>query len=82
VIHPVGKRQWEDVSWNSQGHRICVNIELGTFCWLLYPKMVPMADQREAACSWTHWALKQYVDQSSYQDAVANMFCISLIDNF
>jgi hypothetical protein len=41
VIHPVGERQWEDINWNGQGHRSCVNMELGTFCQLLYLGMVP-----------------------------------------
>jgi hypothetical protein len=43
TIHPIGERQWEDVNWNGQGHHTCVNMELGTFCRLLYPNMVPVA---------------------------------------
>jgi hypothetical protein len=31
VIHPVSKRQWEDVNWNDHGKHSCVNTELGTF---------------------------------------------------
>jgi hypothetical protein len=42
VIHPVGERQWEDVNWNNQGHRSCVNMKLGTFCRLVYPDIVPV----------------------------------------
>jgi hypothetical protein len=38
----VGERQWESVNWNSEGHRTCINMELGTFCQLLYPGMVTM----------------------------------------
>jgi hypothetical protein len=82
VIHPIGEHQWEDVNWNGQGHRTYVNTELGTFCQLLYLDMVTMGGRQEAPCSWTHWVLKQYADQDSYQDGVANMFCVSLVDNF
>jgi hypothetical protein len=35
VVRPVGGSQWEDVNWNGQRHRTCVNTELGTFCQLL-----------------------------------------------
>jgi hypothetical protein len=42
VIHPIGERQWEDINWNGQGHRSCVNMELGTFCQLLYLGVVPV----------------------------------------
>jgi hypothetical protein len=43
VIRLVGERQWNDVNWNSQGHRMCVNTKLGTFCRLLLcPGMVPV----------------------------------------
>jgi hypothetical protein len=58
VIHLVGEWQWEDVNWNGQGHRSCINTELETFCQLLYPGMVPMGGEREVARSWTHYALK------------------------
>jgi hypothetical protein len=54
VIRPVGEHQREDVNWNGQGHRTCVNTELGTFCRLLYPGMVPVGGRREVARSWTH----------------------------
>jgi hypothetical protein len=40
VIHPVGKRQWEDINWNGEGHHSCIIMELGTYCLLLYPGMV------------------------------------------
>jgi hypothetical protein len=40
VIHPIGECQWEDLNWNGEGHRTCINTELGTFCRLLYPSMV------------------------------------------
>jgi hypothetical protein len=62
VICPVGELQWEDVNWNGQGHRSCVNMELWTFCWLLCPDIVVVGGQREAVCSWTHWELRQYTD--------------------
>jgi hypothetical protein len=42
VIHLVGEHQWEDVSWNDEGHNSCINTELGIYCWLLYPGMVTM----------------------------------------
>jgi hypothetical protein len=58
VIRPVGEHQWEDVNWNDQGHHNCVNIELGTFCRLLYPGMVPVHRQREVVRSWTHCTLR------------------------
>jgi hypothetical protein len=38
VIHPIGECQWEDLNWNGEGHRTCINTELGTFCRLLYPQ--------------------------------------------
>jgi hypothetical protein len=31
VIRPVGERQWEDVNWDGEGHRTCINTKLGTF---------------------------------------------------
>jgi hypothetical protein len=80
MICLVGKRQWEDVNWIGQVHRTCVNTELGTFCWLLYPGMVTVGGRREAAHLWTHWVLKQYADQGSCQDGVVNMFWVSLVD--
>jgi hypothetical protein len=42
MIRLVGERQWEDVNWNHQGHCTYVNMELRTFCWMLYPGMVPV----------------------------------------
>jgi hypothetical protein len=63
VIHPVGERQWEDINWNGQGHRSCANMELETFCQLLYPDMVHVGDRWEVAHLWTQWALRQYVDK-------------------
>jgi hypothetical protein len=83
VIHPIGEHQWEDVNRNGQGHRTCVNTELETFCRLLYPGMVPVGGRREVACSWTHWMLRQYAaDQGSFQDDVAKMFWVTLVDKF
>jgi hypothetical protein len=82
VIHPVGERQWKDINWNGQGHRSCANMELGTFCQLLYPDMVHVGDRWEVAHSWTHWALRQYVDQGSFQNVVKKMFWVSLVDKF
>jgi hypothetical protein len=32
MISPVGEHQWEDINWNGEGHRTCINMELGTFC--------------------------------------------------
>jgi hypothetical protein len=78
VIRPVGE-SWEDVNWDGTGHRTCVNQELGTFVRLLYPGMVHDAGKRVAASSWTHWGLKNYRDQGTFQDAVANMFWVSLV---
>jgi hypothetical protein len=82
VIHLVGKCQWKDANWNGEGHRSCINTELEMFCRLLYPNMVTMGDRRQAACSWTHWALNLYADQGSCQDGVAYMFWVSLVDKF
>jgi hypothetical protein len=82
VIYPVGESQLEDINWNSQGHRNCVNMELGTFCQLLYPGMVPVGDREEAARLWTHWALRQYADQGSFKDATMKMVSVSLVDKF
>jgi hypothetical protein len=81
VIRPVGE-SWEDVNWYDVGHRTYVNQELGTLCHLLYPGMVIVADRRIAAQSWTHWALKPYADQGTYQDGVAKMFWVSLLAIF
>jgi hypothetical protein len=82
MICPVGERQWEDVNWNDEGHHTCINTELGTFYRLLYPGMVTVGGRRQAARSWTHWALKSYVNQGFCQDGMAHMFCVSLVDNF
>jgi hypothetical protein len=82
VIHPVGEHQWEDVNWSCEGHCTCINTELGIFCRLLYPSMVTMGGRRQAAHSWTHWALKPYADQGSCQNGVTHMFWVSLVDNF
>jgi hypothetical protein len=82
LFHPVGKRQWEDINWNGKKHRNCINTELGTYCQLLYPGMVTMGGRQQAARSWTNWALKPYADQGSYQDGMAHMFWVSLVDNF
>jgi hypothetical protein len=44
--------------------------------------MGTVAGQRIAARSWTHWALKPYDDQGTFQDAVAKMFWVSLLAIF
>jgi hypothetical protein len=75
VIRLVGQ-SWEDVNWDDEGHRTCVNQELGTFCHLLYTGVVIVAGQQIVAWSCTHWALKPYADQGSFQDAVAKMFWV------
>jgi hypothetical protein len=62
VICPVGEHQWEDINWSGEGHRTCINTELGTFCQLLYPDMVTVGGRRYAARSWTQWVLKPYAD--------------------
>jgi hypothetical protein len=72
----------EDVNWDGVRHRTYVDQELGTFCRLLYPGVVTVGDQRVAARSWTHWGLKPYVDQGTFQDAVAKMFWVSLPATF
>jgi hypothetical protein len=36
--------------------------------------MVTVASQGIAAWSWTHWALKPYADQGTFQDTVVRMF--------
>jgi hypothetical protein len=45
VIHPVGNHSWEDINWDGEGHRTCINTELGTFCRLLFPGMVNVKGQ-------------------------------------
>jgi hypothetical protein len=60
LIHQVGEHQWEDVNWNGEGHRTCINMELGTFYRLLYHGMVTVGGRQQAACSWSHYALKSY----------------------
>jgi hypothetical protein len=82
MIHLVGERRWEDVNWNDQGHRTCFNIELGTFCRLLYPGMVHVGSRGEVAHLWTHKALRQYADQGSFQDVMVKIFWVSLVDKF
>jgi hypothetical protein len=74
MIHPVGDYSWEDVNWNGEGHRTYINVELEAFCRLLYPDMVTVGGQLQAARTWDHWALKMYADQGSCQDDVAHMF--------
>jgi hypothetical protein len=49
---------------------------------LMYPVMITMGGRRQAAHSWTHWALKSYADQGSYQNGMAHMFWVSLVANF
>jgi hypothetical protein len=57
VIHPVGKCQWEDVNWNDDGHHTCINMELRTYCRLLYPGMVTVGGQRQVA----RWLFESYI---------------------
>jgi hypothetical protein len=51
VTRPVGKRQWEDINRNGEGHHSCINTELGTFYQLLYPGMVTVGGQRQVTRS-------------------------------
>jgi hypothetical protein len=44
--------------------------------------MVTAGSQRVAARSWTHWALKSYADQGTFQGAVVKMFWVSLLATF
>jgi hypothetical protein len=81
VIRPMSE-SWEDVNWDGEEHQTCVNYELGTFCRLLYPGMVAVAGKWIAAWSWTHWALKPYIDQGTFQDGVAKLFWVSLLAIF
>jgi hypothetical protein len=81
VIHPVGNHQWEDINWDDEARTTCINMKLGTFCRLLYPDMVTVCGQLQAAHTWGHRALKIYVDQGTCQDGVAHMFWVSLVDN-
>jgi hypothetical protein len=82
MIRPVGERQWEDVNWDDEGHRTCINAELGTFYRLLYPDMVTVGSRQQAEHTWNHWMLKPYANLGTYQDGVAHMFWVSLVDNF
>jgi hypothetical protein len=43
--------------------------------------MVTVRGQLQAAHTWGHRALKIYADQGTYQDGVAHMFWVSLVDN-
>jgi hypothetical protein len=52
------------------------------FCHLLFPGVVTTASRQIAARSWTHWALKPYIDQGTFQDGVAKMFWVSLLAIF
>jgi hypothetical protein len=44
--------------------------------------MVTVVDKRIAARSWTHWVLKPYADQGTFQDGVAKLFWVSLLAIF
>jgi hypothetical protein len=44
--------------------------------------MVISGGRRVAVRSWTHWVLKSYVDQGTFQDVVANMYSVSLLATF
>jgi hypothetical protein len=81
VIRPVGE-SWEDVNWDGVGHHTYFNQEQGTLCCPLYATMVTASSRRVAARSWTHWGLKSYVDQGTFQDAVAKMLWVSLLAKF
>jgi hypothetical protein len=59
-----------------------VNQELGTFCHLLYLGMITVGSRLVVAWSWTHWVLKLYIDQGTFQDVVAKMFGVSLLATF
>jgi hypothetical protein len=72
----------DDVNWDDIGHRTCINQELGTFCRLLYPGMVTVVGRQVAAQSLTHWEVKLYADQGTFQDRVAKMFWLSLLGIF
>jgi hypothetical protein len=45
VICLVGNHQWEDLNWNGEGHRTCINTEVETSSRLLYPGMVAVGGQ-------------------------------------
>jgi hypothetical protein len=44
--------------------------------------MVTVGGRREVVPLWTHYVLKQYADQGSWQAGMVNMFWVSLVDNF
>jgi hypothetical protein len=73
---------WEDVNWDGVEHRTCINQELGMFCHILYQGMVTAGGWWVAARSWTHWPLKLYADQGTFQEAVAKIFWVSLLAIF
>jgi hypothetical protein len=66
VVHPVGERQWEDISWNGQGHCMCVNMVLGPFVDFCTPAWFTWAAKEKLHALWTHWVLRQYADQGSF----------------
>jgi hypothetical protein len=65
-----------------QGHCTPVNKELGTFRRSLYQEMVFVSSHREVARFWDHLALKQYIDEDSFQEVVARMFWLSIVSKF
>jgi hypothetical protein len=44
--------------------------------------MVTVAGRQVGARSWTHWALKPYADQDTFDDGVVKMFWVSLLAIF
>jgi hypothetical protein len=44
--------------------------------------MVTVANKRIATWSWTHWMLKPYAEQGTFQDGVAKLFWVSLLAIF
>jgi hypothetical protein len=42
-------------------------LELGMLCHILYLGMVTAGGQQVPVWSWTHWALKPYVDQGTFR---------------
>jgi hypothetical protein len=47
VIRPVGEHQWEDINWNDEGHRSCINTGWGPIVDCYTPAWLPwVADDR------------------------------------
>jgi hypothetical protein len=61
---------------------MCVNMVLGPFVDFCTPAWFTWAAEEKLHALWMHWVLRQYADQGSFEDVVAKIFWISLVDKF